>query len=123
MSTSKTNTPHGAPGNMIQQAVGVFNTCSQRNTQMRHLTGSMPQAGAAVAAAGGKQSKTTMPIVQAQNLTKNKGDEITFHLDNPIGGYPIMGSDYAEGKGIGMSYSEDKLRINQARFPIDMGNT
>ena len=123
MSTSKTNTPHGAPGNMIQQAVGVFNTCSQRNTQMRHLTGSMPQAGAAVAAAGGKQSKTTMPIVQAQNLTKSKGDEITFHLDNPIGGYPIMGSDYAEGKGIGMSYSEDKLRINQARFPIDMGNT
>ena len=123
MSTSKTNTPHGAPGNMIQQAVGVFNTCSQRNTQMRHLTGSMPQVGAAVAAAGGKQSKTTMPIVQAQNLTKNKGDEITFHLDNPIGGYPIMGSDMAEGKGIGMSYSEDKLRINQARFPIDMGNT
>ena len=123
MSTSKTNTPAGQAGNMIQQAVGVFNTCSQRNTQMRHLTGSMPQAGAAAAAAGGKQSKTSMPIVQAQNLTKNKGDEITFHLDNPIGGYPIMGSDYAEGKGIGMSYSEDKLRINQARFPIDMGNT
>ena len=123
MSTSKTNTPSGQAGNMIQQAVGVFNTCSQRNTQMRHLTGSMPQVGAAVAAAKGTQSKTTMPIVQAQNLTKNKGEEITFHLDNPIGGYPIMGSDYAEGKGIGMSYSEDKLRINQARFPIDMGNT
>lgn len=123
MSTSKTNTPSGQAGNMIQQAVGVFNTCSQRNTQMRHLTGSMPQVGEAVAAAKGTQSKTTMPIVQAQNLTKNKGDEITFHLDNPIGGYPIMGSDYAEGKGIGMSYSEDKLRINQARFPIDMGNT
>ena len=123
MSDTKTNTPSGKEGNMIQQAVGVFNTCSQRNTQMRHLTGSMPQVGAAVAAAKGNQSKTTMPIVQAQNLTKNKGDEITFHLDNPIGGYPIMGSDYAEGKGIGMSYSEDKLRINQARFPIDMGNT
>ena len=66
MSTSKTNTPAGQAGNMIQQAVGVFNTCSQRNTQMRHLTGSMPQAGAAAAAAGGKQSKTSMPIVQAQ---------------------------------------------------------
>lgn len=123
MSTSKTNTPSGQAGNMIQQAVGVFNTCSQRNTQMRHLTGAMPQVGAAVAAAKGNQSKTTMPIVQAQNLTKNKGDEVTFHLDNPIGGYPIMGSAYAEGKGIGMSYSEDKLRIDQARFPIDMGNT
>jgi len=108
---------------MIEQAVGVFHTCSQRNTQMRHLTGSMPKVDSAVAAAKGRQSKTSMPIVRADNLTKNKGDEITFHLDNPIGGYPIMGSEYAEGKGIGMSYSEDKLRVNQARFPIDMGNT
>lgn len=121
--TTKTNTPHGAPGAMIEQAVGVFHTCSQRNTQMRHLTGSMPKVDSAVAAAKGRQSKTSMPIVRADNLTKNKGDEITFHLDNPIGGYPIMGSEMAEGKGIGMSYSEDKLRINQARFPIDMGNT
>ena len=120
---TKTNTPHGAPGTMIEQAVGVFHTCSQRNTQMRHLTGSMPKVDGAVAAAKGRQSKTSMPIVRADNLTKNKGDEITFHLDNPIGGYPIMGSAYAEGKGIGMSYSEDKLRVNQARFPIDMGNT
>lgn len=120
---TKTNVPSGAPGAMIQQAVGVFNTCTQRNTQMRHLTGSMPKVDAAIAAAKGNQSKTSMPIVRADNLTKNKGDEITFHLDNPIGGYPIMGSEMAEGKGIGMSYSEDKLRVNQARFPIDMGNT
>ena len=28
-----------------------------------------------------------------------------------------------EGKGVGMSFSEDKLRINQARFAVDMGNT
>lgn len=120
---TKTNTPHGAPGAMIEQAVGVFHTCSQRNTQMRHLTGSMPKVDAAVAGAKGRQTKTSMPIVRADNLTKNKGDEITFNLDNPIGGYPIMGSAYAEGKGIGMSYTEDKLRVNQARFPIDMGNT
>ncbi len=120
---TKTNTPAGAPGAMIQQAVGVFHTCTQRNTQMRHLTGSMPKIDAAIAATKGNQSKTSMPIVRADNLTKNKGDEVTFHLDNPIGAYPIMGSEHAEGRGTGMSYSEDKLRVNQARFPIDMGNT
>lgn len=120
---TKTNVPSGAKGAMIQQAVGVFHACTQRNTQMRHLTGAMPKVDAAVAAAKGNQSKTSMPIVRAENLTKNKGDEITFHLDNPIGGYPIMGSEYAEGKGIGMSFSEDRLKVNQARFPIDMGNT
>ena len=37
MSTSKTNTPSGKEGNMIQQAVGVFNTCSQRNTHLRQI--------------------------------------------------------------------------------------
>lgn len=123
MSTTKTNVPSGATGAMIQQAVGVFHTCTQRNTQMRHLTGSMPKIDAVVAAAKGNQSKTSMPIVRADNLTKNKGDEVTFHLDNPIGAYPIMGSEHAEGRGTGMSFAEDKLRINQARFPIDMGNT
>jgi len=120
---TKTNVSSGAKGAMIQQAVGVFHTATQRNTQMRHLTGSMPKVDAAVAGAKGNQSKASMPIVRCDNLTKNKGDEVTFHLDNPIGAYPIMGSSYAKGKGVGMSFSEDRLRVNQARFVIDMGNT
>ena len=120
---TKTNVASGAKGAMIQQAVGVFHTATQRNTQMRHLTGSMPKVDAAVAGAKGNQSKASMPIVRCDNLTKNKGDEVTFHLDNPIGAYPIMGSAYAKGKGVGMSFSEDRLRVNQARFVIDMGNT
>jgi N4-gp56 family major capsid protein len=120
---TKTNTASGAQGAMIQQAVGVFHAAQQRNTMLRHLTGSMPKVEAAVAGTKANQSKTSMPIVRADNLTKNKGDEITFQLDNPIGAYPIMGSEFAEGKGVGMSYSEDKLRVNQARFVIDMGNT
>lgn len=120
---TKTNVPAGATGAMIQQAVGVFHQAMQRNTQIRHLTGSMPTVDQAAAATRADQSKTTMPIVRADNLTKNKGDEVTFHLDQPIGGYPIMGSEYAEGKGVGMSFDEARLRVNQARFPIDMGNT
>ncbi len=33
-----------------------------------------------------------------------------------------MGSAYAEGRGVGMSLNEDRLRVNQARFPVDLGN-
>lgn len=122
MAEIKTNVPSGAVGAMIQQAVGVFHTCMQRNTTLNRLTGKMPTIENAIAGAK-RQSKPTMPIVRADDLTKNKGDEITFHLDNPIMGYPIMGSEYAQGKGVGMSFSEDRLRVNQARFPVDMGNT
>ncbi|MFA9204642.1 MAG: DUF4043 family protein, partial [Flavobacteriales bacterium] len=63
-----------------------------------------------------------MPIVRCTDLSKGKGDEVTFHLLNPVGAKPIMGSAYAEGRGVGLSLSEDKLRVNQARFPIDLGN-
>lgn len=122
MSTTKTNVATGSTGAMIQQAVGVFHTCMQRNTTLNRLTGKMPTLENAIAGAK-RQSKPSMPIVRAEDLSKNKGDEVTFHLDNPISGYPIMGGDYAEGKGVGMSFSEDRLRVNQARFPVDMGNT
>lgn len=118
----KTNVSSGATGAMIQQAVGVFHTCMQRNTTLNRLTGKMPKVEDAIAGVK-RQSKPQMPIVRAEDLTKNKGDEVTFHLDQPIGSYPIMGSEYAEGKGVGMTFGEDRLRVNQARFPIDMGNT
>ena len=34
-----------------------------------------------------------------------------------------MGSEYAEGRGQAMSFSQDRLRINQARYPISAGDT
>lgn len=121
MTTTKTNVASGQTGAMIQQAVGVFHQCMQRNTTLNRLTGKMPTIEGGVSAAK-RQSKPTMPIVRADDLSKHKGEEVTFHLDQPIGAYPIMGSEHAEGKGVGMGFDEARLRVNQARFPIDMGN-
>ncbi len=121
MATAKTGMAYGDPQAMVQQAAGVFAQCQQRNTTMNRLTGKMPQMEGALATVK-KQSSTSMPIVQAQDMGKGKGDEVRFNLINPSGGYPIMGSEIAEGKGVGIKISEDKLRVNQARFPIDMGD-
>ena len=117
-----TNMAYGAPGAMIEQAAGVFAQHMQRNTAMRYLTGSMPKGTSGAAATVRKQTKAEMPIVRCQDLGKGKGDEVTFNLINPMGAYPIMGSEYAEGKGTAMSITEAKLRVNQARFPVDLGN-
>lgn len=122
MADTKTNVAAGQTGAMIQQAVGVFHQAMQRTTTLNRLTGKMPTIEGGQEAAK-RQTSAKMPIVRAEDLTKNKGDEISFHLDQPIGSYPIMGSEYAEGKGVGMSFDEARLRVNQARFPIDMGNT
>jgi len=120
---SKTHTPYGDANAMVNQAVGLFTAHSQRNTTLNRLTGKMPKGTAGAEATLRKQSTQHMPIVKCMDLGKGKGDEVTFHLLNPVGAKPIMGSNYAEGRGVGLKLSEDRLRVNQARFPIDLGDT
>ena len=118
----KTNAAYGDRTNMIKQAVGLFATHMQRSGIMNLLAGKMPAGEAGAEATLRKQTDSHMPIVRVQDLGKKTGDELTFNLLNPVGAYPIMGSNYAEGRGIGLSLSEARLRVNQARFPVDLGN-
>jgi len=121
--TNKTNTGYGDKVAMVQQAAGLFAAHMTRNTTLNRLTGKMPKGTAGAVATLRKQSTQHLPIVTCQDLGKGTGDEVTFHLINPVGAKPIMGSRYAEGRGVGMKLSEDRLRVNQARFPVDLGNT
>lgn len=118
----KTAVKHGNPNNMSQLAAGLFAIHNQRNSLMGKLTGKMPQGTTGAEATVRKQTTSHMPIVRCQDLTKGDGDEVTFHLLNPVNAKPIMGSEYAEGRGVGLTLSKDKLRVNQARFPVDMGD-
>lgn len=123
MPANKTHARYGDPKNMIQQAVGLFATHMQRNTTLNRLTGKMPKGNAGATATLRKQTTQHMPIVRCQDLGKGRGDEVSFHLLNPVGAKPIMGSRYAEGRGTGLNISEDRLRVDQARFPLDLGDT
>lgn len=118
----QTNIPYGAPVAIKLQSVGLFAANMQRNTTMNRLTGKFPQQGDAEANIR-LQSSNKMPIVKCMDLTKMAGDEITFDLIQPMGGKPIMGSRMAEGRGKSMSFDQDRLRINQARYPISAGDT
>lgn len=122
MPATKTHAAYGDKTNMVQQAVGLFATHMQRNSTLNRLTGKMPKGTAGANATLRKQTTQHMPIVRCQDLGKGRGDEVTFHLLNPVGAKPIMGSRYAEGRGTGISLTEDKLRVDQARFPLDLGN-
>lgn len=120
--TNKTAVKHGNPNNMVQQAVGLFAMHNQRNSTLARLTGKMPKGTAGATATIRKQTTQHMPIVRCQDLSKGDGDEVTFHLLNPVNAKPVMGSEYAEGRGVALSLSKDRLRVNQARFPVDMGD-
>lgn len=112
--------PFGSPIAQKAQSVGLFAATMQRLTNLNRLTGPMPKQAAAERSLR-VQSSSNYPIVRAMDLTKMAGDEITFDLVNHIGGKPIMGERMAEGRGAKMSFSQDRLRINQTRKPISAG--
>ena len=117
-----TNIPYGSALAVKLQSAGLFAANTQRNTTLNRLVGKMPQQAEANMTIR-KQSNNHYPIVRCMDLTKVAGEEITFDLINPMGGKPIMGSAMAEGRGRAMSLSQDRLRINQARYPISAGDT
>ncbi len=114
--------PYGAPQAVQVQSAGLFAASMQRPTTLNRLTGKLPQQSDAEGSLR-FQSGNEMPIVRCMDLAKGAGDEVTFDLINPIGGKPIMGERYAEGKGDRMDFSQDSLRVNQSRKPISAGGT
>lgn len=119
---TKTNAAYGDATNMVVQAAGLFATHMQRNSTLARLTGPMPKGEKGAEATLRKQTSSHMPIVTTQDLGKGSGDEVEFHLLNPMNAKPIMGSANAEGRGTGMKISEDRVRVNQARFPVSLGD-
>ena len=117
-----TNIPYGSPLANKLQSAGLFAANMQRNTTINRLTGKFPQQADAESVIR-QQTSTSMPIVRCMDLQKMAGDEVEFDFVNHLGGKPIMGSNNAEGYGKAMSFAQDRLRINQARYPISAGDT
>lgn len=123
MPSQNSNAAYGDKRNMVQQAAGLFATHLKRNNKLSHLIGKMPKGESGAIETIRKQTSSHMPFVRCMDLGKGTGDEITFDLVNPFGAVPIMGGENAEGRGTGLSLSQDRLRVNQARIPINLGDT
>lgn len=117
-----TNIKYGDPLAIKLQSAGLFSANMQRNTNINRLCGKLPQQADAENTIR-RQSSNELPVVRCMDLQKTAGDEISFDLINPLGGKPIMGSRHAEGMGRTMNFSQDRLRINQVRYPISAGDT
>ena len=121
--TTKTNVPATAADKQRVLAAGLFAQSMQRNSTMGRLSGPMPKGEAAAGEVVRKQTSTDLPIVKTMDLSRGKGDEVEFQFLQPVGAYPIMNSETAEGKGTGLSYDTARVRVSQARFPVDLGDT
>ena len=119
---SKTTVGAGSPNAQHVQAAGLFFQSMQRNGVLNSMAGKVPRGEAGVAEGLRKQSTTDMPIVRCEDLSRGKGDEVEFHFVQPVNAYPIMGNETAEGKGVGINLDNTRVRVNQVRFPVDLGN-
>jgi N4-gp56 family major capsid protein len=116
-----TSVGYGADANLIEQAAGLFIQHMRRDGKMSKLRGKMPKESEAVSGER-MQTSASMPIVQTIDLGKGIGDEVEFNFLQPIGAYPIMGSNIAQGRGSSLHIIKERMRVNQARFPIDTGD-
>ena len=117
-----TSIPYGSDQAVQLQSIALYTVTQQRLTTLNRMAGKFPTQ-ASTEARLRVQTSSDYPVVRCRDLTKKAGDEITFDLINPINGKPIMGAAYAEGHGESMTFSQDRLRINQTRKPISAGDT
>ncbi len=123
MSANNTHAAYGDKTNMVQQAAGLFAIHLQRKSKLSQMMGKMPKGESGAIDTIRKQSTSQLPFVRCMDLSKGAGDEIKFNLVQPFGAIPIMGSENAEGRGTGLGIGEDRLRVNQARIPVSLGDT
>lgn len=121
--SGKTNVGAGSSNAQFVQAAGLFAQSMQRNSKLNKMVGTMPKGEGEAATTLRNQTTNDMPIVRTTDLSRGKGDEVEFHFVQPVGAYPIMGARMAEGKGTGVSLDKARVRVNQARFPVDVGDT
>lgn len=117
----KTAVAYGDPSAVKLQAAGLFASSMQRQTTMNRLVGPMPKMAEAESKTR-LQSPASYPIVQCRDFGKGSGDEVKFDFVNPVNAKPIMGDKKAEGHGTGVALSNSSIRVNQARFPVDLGS-
>jgi len=114
--------PAGSAKAMKMLGAGMTTQAMRRDSTLGNLSGPMPNNEAHLNSVITRQSSSDMPIVRTQDLKKGSGDEVEVYYLQPHSALPIMGDEVAQGRGTGMTYEVDRIRANQARFPVKIGS-
>ncbi|EOV0291163.1 N4-gp56 family major capsid protein [Salmonella enterica] len=110
-----------AQANKILQAA-LF-TEANRNRSMTNILTDQASAPTAVSPdkKNTKQTGRGAPVVRLTDLSKGKGDEISFNIMHKLSKLPTMGDQRIAGRGEDLSQDEFSLRIDQGRHQVDAG--
>ena len=121
--TMNSHVPAGSDKAMFVQAAGMFALAENRASRLGQMSGPLPKGEGKVAEMIRKQSSSDFPIVKCMDLSRGTGDEVEFHFVQPTKMRPTMGSRMVEGKGKGLAYDKARIRVDQARIPVKLGDT
>lgn len=69
----------------------------------------------------GAGNETTLPVMLITDLEREAGDQVVYDLSMQLSGDTIEGDSKAEGLGAQLRFGQDKVYINQARYPVSCG--
>lgn len=121
--TMNSHVPAGSDKAMFVQAAGMFALAENRASRLGQMSGPLPKGEGKVAEMIRKQSSSDFPIVKCMDLSRGTGDEVEFHFVQPTKMRPTMSSRMVEGKGKGLAYDKARIRVDQARIPVKLGDT
>lgn len=121
--TMNSHVPAGSDKAQFVQSAGMFALAENRASRLGQISGPLPKGEGKVAEMIRKQSSSDFPIVKCMDLSRGTGDEVEFHFVQPTKMRPTMGSRMVEGKGKGLAYEKARIRVDQARIPVKLGDT
>lgn len=69
----------------------------------------------------GAGNDTTLPVMLITDLEREAGDQVVYDLSMQLSGETIEGDAKAEGNGAQLRFGQDKVYIDQARYPVSCG--
>lgn len=92
-------------------------------TSLTALTGPMPEEDEVTRKTTKRQTSQFMPVVRVDDLRKTRGDKVQIDCGQIVKLVAIMGDENAEGRGPGIDYSTQELKLDMATLPISAGGT
>lgn len=112
----------GAAYAVKKESVALAALAVRKPTNLTRLMGRAPAQSGAEATLK-QQSNPGLPGIMVRDLAQGPGEKVTVEAVDVVGGYPIMGDQTREGKGVAMNIATMEMKIDLASKVVNSGAT
>lgn len=115
-----TTVQSGAAYTVKKESVALAALAVRKPTNLTRLMGQAPVQSGAEATLK-QQSNPGLPGIMVRDLAQGPGEKVTVEAVDVIGGFPIMGDQMREGKGVPMDIATMEMKIDLASKVVNSG--